>query len=111
VKSLLEHDAYDATNPNRVRALIGAFCQNFAEFHRADGESYKFLTSQVLKIQEFNPQLAARIVAPLLYWRRFDQGRQELMRACLEKIAETSGIAPGVLEPVARALDLELTKS
>lgn len=104
VKKLLNHEAFDATNPNRVRALIGTFAQaNFSEFHKSDGSCYEFLTQQVIKIQEFNPQLAARLVSPLLYWRDYDESRAALMRDCLQKIVDAK-VADGVLEPVNKAL-------
>lgn len=44
VKSLLNHRAFSLNNPNRVRALIGAFAANNpAAFHAADGSGYAFL--------------------------------------------------------------------
>ena len=105
IKQLLNHDAYDCNNPNRVRSLIGVFCQkNFAEFHRADGESYKFLVNQVINIQSFNSQLAARLISPLLYWDRFDEKRQAMMLDCLKTIANTDRIADGVMEPVRNSI-------
>lgn len=104
VKNLLKHDAYESSNPNRVRALLGTFTQrNFAGFHRADGESYKFLTDQVIDIQSFNPQLAARLVAPFLYWNKFDDSRKQMMLECLNKIKDAK-VANCVMEPVIRAL-------
>lgn len=105
VKKLQEHESYDSSNPNRVRALIGTFSQmNFSEFHKANGEAYEFLTQQVIKIQAYNSQLAARLVSPLLYWRDYDASRQSIIKACLKQISECSNIAVGVLEPVNKAL-------
>lgn len=104
IKSLLSHESYDPTNPNRVRSLIGVFSQkNFSGFHRKDGGSYKFLTDQVIEIQGFNPQLAARIVSPLLYWKSFDADRKELMQECLRRIVKAK-VADCLMEPVERAL-------
>ena len=41
LKSLLGHPAFSVRNPNRVRALVGSFCNgNLAEFHAADGSGY-----------------------------------------------------------------------
>ncbi|MDZ7809810.1 MAG: DUF3458 domain-containing protein [Arhodomonas sp.] len=43
VRALADHPAFDARNPNRVRALIGAFCQgNTYHFHRSDGSGLHF---------------------------------------------------------------------
>ena len=89
VIDLMDHDAFSISNPNRVRALIGAFCNsNQLRFHAADGRGYAFLADQVLRLDPLNPQVAARLLAPLGPWRRFDGPRQGLMRAQLQRILE-----------------------
>ena len=85
--ALLGHAAFSIRNPNRVRALIGAFCTaNQLRFHAADGSGYRFLADQVLTLDPINPQVAARLLGPLGPWRRFDAARGALMRTQLERI-------------------------
>ena len=44
VRALTAHPAFSFANPNRVRALIGAFAQgNPTQFNRADGAGYEFI--------------------------------------------------------------------
>ena len=44
VRALTRHPAFSLANPNRVRALIGAFAQaNQTQFNRADGAGFEFL--------------------------------------------------------------------
>ena len=44
VQQLMTHPAFTMSNPNKVRALIGAFAgQNLINFHAADGSGYRFL--------------------------------------------------------------------
>lgn len=82
VKNLINHTKFSYNNPNRVRSLIGVFCrQNLLGFHRQDGSAYAWLANQVLILDGINPQVASRMVVPLLQWRRFDSARQVLMRA------------------------------
>ncbi len=104
VKQLLEHPAFDLKNPNKVRSLIGTFATNQARFHTASGEGYQFLREHVLKIDVFNPQLAARIVEPFLRWKHFDLSRQALMRTELERILKTPTLSKNVHELVSKAL-------
>ncbi len=105
VQVLLEHPAFTLRNPNRVRALIGAFCQgNPAQFHRADGAGYRFLAEQVLELDPLNPQVAARLVQPLTRWQRFDKQRQKLMRGELERIRAAEQLSIDVREVVSKAL-------
>ena len=87
VAALLGHAAFSIRNPNRVRALIGAFCTaNQLRFHAADGSGYRFLADQVLTLDPINPQVAARLLGPLGPWRRFDAARGALMKTQLERI-------------------------
>lgn len=106
VKRLLTHPSFDLTNPNKLRAVIGVFSlSNPANFHATDGSGYEFLADQVLEIDKFNPQVAARLVPPLGRWRRFDASRQALMKAQLERIAGTTQISRDVAELVVKSLN------
>jgi aminopeptidase N len=70
-----------------VRALIGSFAnRNLTHFHRLDGSGYSFLTEQVLRLDYYNPTIAARMVEPLAQWKKMDEKRQVLMRNELEKL-------------------------
>ena len=86
-RKLLRHRRFDIENPNRVRALIGAFCHaNQRRFHDASGEGYRFLSEHVLAIDAFNPQSAARLLSAASRWRRLDAARGALLRGELERI-------------------------
>jgi aminopeptidase N len=86
VEKLMTHPAFRLSNPNRVRALIGAFAANQLRFHAASGDGYRFLAEQILALDPLNPQIAARLATRLSRWRRYDHGRQALLRAQLERL-------------------------
>ena len=47
VRGLMSHPSFSMRNPNKVRALITAFCGgNLAEFHAPDGSGYAFWAEQ-----------------------------------------------------------------
>ncbi len=104
VLALLDHPAFTRANPNRLRALVGAFAANQRQFHAADGAGYRLLADQLLAVDRLNPQSAARLVVPLGRWRRFDATRGALMQTELQRIAGTRGISKDVLEMASRAL-------
>lgn len=105
VKSLMDDPKYDPKNPNRVRSLVGAFASgNLSNFHDKSGAGYQFLASQVLEVDSFNPNLAARLAEPLLRWRKFDETRQERMCAQLRRIAENKSLSRNVYEIVSKGL-------
>ena len=91
---LLRHPGFDLENPNRVRALVGAFCHaNQRRFHDASGDGYRFLSEHVLAIDAFNPQSAARLLSAASRWRRLDADRGALLRGELERVLRTVGLS------------------
>ncbi|MFH0783709.1 MAG: aminopeptidase N [Pseudomonadota bacterium] len=98
---LTKNKSFSIENPNKVRALIGAFCSNnHVRFHEITGAGYTFLADKILELNIINPQIAARLVAPLINWKRYDRKRQDLMRGQLERIAGNQDISRDVYEIV-----------
>jgi aminopeptidase N len=105
IQALLEHDAFDLAVPNRVRSLVGAFTQaNALEFHHLSGQGYQFLADIVIKLNKTNPQIAARLLLPLIQWKNYDANRQLMMKAQLQRISETPDLAKDVFEITTKGL-------
>ncbi len=104
VEKLAQHLSFTLSNPNRVRALYGAFAANQGSFHRADGKGYALLADLIAALDAKNPQTAARLVPPLGRWKRFDAGRQAMMKAALERVLATPGLSKDVHEQAAKSL-------
>ncbi|MBC2677911.1 aminopeptidase N [Pseudomonas baltica] len=105
VKALMQHPAFTLKNPNKVRALIGAFAgQNLINFHAADGSGYRFLADLVIELNALNPQIASRQLSPLTRWRKYDSARQALMKAELERILASGPLSSDVYEVVSKSL-------
>ena len=106
VQALLKHPAFSIANPNKVRALIGAFCSgNAVRFHAADGSGYRFLGDRVLELDGLNPQVASRMVRLMARWQRYDPARQQQMKAQLERILKTEGVSRDVFEIASKSLE------
>ena len=104
VRSLMEHEAYDANNPNKIRALVGTFANaNTVSFHRVDGAGYRFLGQTIEALNERNPQIASRLLTPLTRWRNYPAGG-EAMRAELERLADLPSLSRDVFEVVSKSL-------
>ena len=105
IHQLLEHEAFDWKNPNKVRSVVGAFAgQNLAAFHGQDGSGYDFLADQVCRLDDSNPQIAARLVTPLTRWKRFAPAYSQRMKAALERIRDKAGLSRDVYEVVHKSL-------
>jgi len=106
VKRCMQNKAFDINNPNNVYALIVAFANNLLRFNAKSGEGYQFVADQVIKIDPMNPQIAARVLQPLLRWRQMDVGRQKLMRKELERIQQVEKLSNDVYELVNKSLSI-----
>ncbi|QJP10175.1 aminopeptidase N [Pseudomonas multiresinivorans] len=105
VQALMSHPAFTLKNPNKIRALIGAFAnQNAINFHRADGAGYRFLADQIITLNALNPQIASRLLTPLTRWRKYAPERQALMKAELERILASGELSSDVYEVVSKSL-------
>jgi len=106
IQGLLDHPAFSMAVPNRVRSLIGAFSQsNPAQFHHLSGQGYVFLTDAVLSLNKTNPQIAARLLLPLIQWKQHDSKRQQMMKAQLQRIFDTPHLAKDVYEIAEKGLN------
>lgn len=106
VKSLLTHRSFSLSNPNRVRALIGQFvANNPVAFHHKKGHGYQFLVEILMELNQKNPQVAARLIDPLIRFKRYDQARQTLMKQALNQLLVLDHLSNDLYEKISRALD------
>jgi aminopeptidase N len=105
VRNLTAHPAFSLANPNRVRALIGAFAQgNATQFNRADGAGYEFVADTVLALDAKNPQISARLATAFRTWRMLESGRRTKAEAALTRVKAAPGLSRDLADIVERAL-------
>ncbi|MFT6691716.1 MAG: aminopeptidase N [Colwellia sp.] len=103
--ALVAHPLFSLKNPNRVRALIGAFTANNPRyFHCASGRGYQFLIEQLILLNDINPQVASRLITPLIQFKSFDQYRQTMIKTKLEQFAKQVKISKDLKEKLDAAL-------
>ena len=104
VQKLMTHPAFELTNPNKVRALIGAFCNNNpVNFHREDGKGYEFLADRIIELNRVNPQIASRLSGIMSRWRKFEPKLADQMQNQLKRIM-VEPLSPDVYEIVSKSL-------
>ncbi|KAG2500410.1 hypothetical protein HYH03_001981 [Edaphochlamys debaryana] len=104
VKSLVDHEAFNITNPNNCYSLFLGFGRSPVNFHAADGSGYQFMGDAVLRVDGINHQVAARMVSAFTTWRQYDTERQAMMRAQLERIVAHKGLSENVFEIASKSL-------
>ncbi|WP_329351680.1 aminopeptidase N [Vibrio natriegens] len=106
VKATMSHEAFSLKNPNRIRSLIGSFLSaNPVHFHDKSGSGYLFAGEILRQLNDTNPQVASRLIDPLLKFRKYDESRHALIRAELEKLKAMDNLAKDLFEKVTKALD------
>lgn len=106
VRELMSHPTFSLGNPNRVRALIGAFSQgNPEQFHRIDGAGYDLLLEVLEQLNHSNPQVASRLLTPLIQFARLDEARRLLIRERLQRLMDRPDLARDLFEKISKALD------
>ncbi|MGH6828469.1 MAG: aminopeptidase N [Rhizomicrobium sp.] len=104
VRELMKDRTFDLKNPNRVRALIGAFSTNHLRFHDKSGSGYRLVGEVIRALDSINPLVAARLAGAFESWRRYDRARQASMRAELEAILEQKGLSSNLFEVAGKML-------
>lgn len=104
IEKLLNHEAFELTNPNKVRSVVSAFANgNPANFHRADGEGYRFLADRIIELNRLNPQIASRLSGALSRWHKLvpELGQKAIVQ--LRRIMEEK-LSPDVYEIISKSL-------
>ncbi len=105
VRALMGHRDFSLANPNRARALIGAFAAgNPTRFHALDGSGYEILVDVVLELDRKNPQVAARLLSSLRSWRTLEHRRRSLAEAALKRVLAAPELSRDVNDIATRAL-------
>lgn len=61
VKACTQRKAFDKNNPNNLYALHRNFGENLLHFQKSDGQPYQWMADEIIRIDQFNPQVAARL--------------------------------------------------
>jgi aminopeptidase N len=105
VRALTSHPAFSMANPNRVRALIGAFAQaNATQFNRPDGAGYEFVADTILTLDPKNPQISARLATAFRTWRTLESTRRAKAETALQRLKGVPNISRDLADIVERAL-------
>ncbi|MBI6188606.1 aminopeptidase N [Providencia rettgeri] len=106
VRALLNHRSFSMSNPNRVRSLVGAFTAgNPVNFHAKDSSGYQFLYEILVDLNTRNPQVASRLIEPLIRLKRYDEQRQAQMRKVLEQLKALDNLSGDLFEKITKALE------
>ena len=102
---LIAHPLFSLKNPNRARSLVGAFTANNPRyFHCASGRGYQFLIDQLILLNDINPQVASRLITPLIQFKSFDKHRQTMIKTKLVQFSKQVKLSKDLKEKLDAAL-------
>ncbi len=85
--SLLKDEGFEITNPNRVRAIIGAFSiSNPIGFHQKDGAGYKAICDFLFDYDKVNPSVAARLATAFERVTKVEKSRRDLAKMQIDAL-------------------------
>ncbi|CDL82655.1 aminopeptidase N [Xenorhabdus szentirmaii] len=106
VRGLMKHRSFSLSNPNRVYSLLRTFfARNAVAFHAEDGRGYQFLVEVLTDLNSRNPQVASRLIDPLIRLKLYDEKRQALMSKALEQLKELDNLSGDLFEKITKALE------
>ncbi|GAB2571991.1 aminopeptidase N [Dyella jejuensis] len=105
VQQLEGDPAFTLKNPNRARALFGAFASaNPSGFHRIDGAGYRLFAERLIQLDALNPQIAARLATAFNGWQRLEPVRREAARLALGALAQRQELSRNLGEIIGNVL-------
>lgn len=102
VKELTTHESYDASNPNKLYALVRSFDTNSKLFNTLDG--YQWIANETVRIDKFNPSVAGRIAASFSIISSLDSEYQEIAKKILTQMIQDNKLSNDVFEIISKTL-------
>jgi aminopeptidase N len=100
--SLLKLPEFQWENPNRVRALVGAFARNPRSFHKKDGSGYLFLANALEKLNQINPQIASNLGKLFQSVRLQSEDRRHIAKGELDRLLKLKGLSSDLEEVLSK---------
>ncbi|GGB63104.1 aminopeptidase N [Roseibium aquae] len=105
LRALTRDPLYDASNPNRIRALVQSFAMgNPTQFARKDGAGFAFVADSALAIDGRNPQVASMLLTSFRSWRSLETARAKAAESILKRVFETGNLSRDSADIVERCL-------
>ncbi len=100
LNKLMVDQAFIATNPNKIYALLRSFTQNGLKFNTEDG--YSFIADKIIIIDKFNPHVASVIAQGFGSVTYLESDYRKYARTALNNILAQENISASVYEIVTK---------
>ncbi len=77
VKQISSSSYFNNTNPNSIYSFHGVFGKNFYAFNSDSGDTFSWYADEILKIDAWNPQVAARLCGNFNFVKKLPSAQKE----------------------------------
>ena len=102
----MEHDAFSLKTQPYTQSDWFILNLNPVNFHSLSGEGYQFAGEILREMNESNPQVASRLIDPLLKFKKYDEIRQSMIKEELLQLQALDNLAKDLFEKVNKALEM-----
>lgn len=106
VKALMKHPDFNIKNPNRVYSLLARFGDNISQFHQNKKETYEWMAEQIYTLDQFNPQVAARVSGSFELWTKLPKNMQLEVQTILKDLI-AKGLSSNTHEIISKTLEAQ----
>ena len=103
IKRLMNHPKFDIKNPNKVRALLGVFCNNTIAFQTRAG--YDLIINAIKQLDRLNPHMAATLAKNFKNSTKMPHDLKQYAQKLLTRLRETAKLSDSTREIVGKILD------
>lgn len=95
---------YEATNPNNIYSLHGAFGGNYLNFHTDKFDTYKWFADELIRIDKVNPQVAARLAQAFNFTKKLPADLKATAQTEVKRILATDSLSKNARELLEKTL-------
>lgn len=93
VQKIVHEPYFDGQNPNSIYSFQGVFGKNFRSFNTNDGKTYAWFCNQILTIDKWNPQVAARLCTSFNFVKKLPVLQREKAVAEISRVLKEASLS------------------
>lgn len=93
VQQICKSNFFNAKNPNSIFALHAVFSKNYVAFNTEDGAPYTWFCDQILEVDSWNPQVAARLCTAFNFVKKLPTRQNELAMKEINRVLNSISLS------------------
>lgn len=99
---IANHPAFNRSNPNRARAVVGAIGRNRYALAKIGSPMYEWIANEIIAIDKINAITAARLITPFSQIAKIPEALQQEVQIIIMNMLKTPGLSINLADPLKR---------